>query len=333
MILNVLLFSLFIPTIRADAPSYVPEQCDGFIQLQYDILNFDRYDEYYNEQTTLTLAQTGTYQGPDKIEEYVRFATISSPYVAEKYNYNMTNTMSGFDSIDGVCTFLIYSTQGTRFDDNLTKGGLISYGAIQKIYYSIPQNKVTIIHGYYSEAYISAYFGSLDTDENLEYICDVLTGPSCVDELNGNLSANECKKEIYKLPMLDDGGYTDTNNRGCRALHAVFAEDNPSHCAHISLVPVEDVDGKIKCQESEGIMPLDMFSEDEILALEQMCLSDKQIGSASCVNVSDQVVETPPPTASPSKVKNPKPKKKKKGKKKPKKSKKKKNKKKKKKSV
>ena len=49
--------------------------------------------------------------------------------------------------------------------------------------------------------------------------------------------------------------------------------------------------------------------------------------------VSDQVVETPPPTASPSKVKNPKPKKKKKGKKKPKKSKNKKKKKKKKKSV
>jgi len=292
IILNVLIFSYLISTIRADTPSYTPEQCDGFIQLQVDILNYDRYDEYFNEESTMTLAQSGTYQGPDQIEEYVRFADTSSPYINERYNYNMTYDISGFDPIDGVCTFLIYSTNGIRFNDNLTKGGLINRGVIQKLYYSIPQNKVTTIYIYYTEAYLYAFFGLLDTDKNLQYICDILTGPSCADvnELDGNLSTKKCmKKKLESFQCQKVGAYVDSNTRGCRALHAVFAEDNPTHCAHISLAPVEDVNGKIKCQESEGILPSDLFSEDEILSLEQMCLNDKQIGSASCVKISDQL--------------------------------------------
>ena len=50
----------------------------GFVQLKFDIFNYDAYNTYFDESSTLTLAQTGTYTGPDGIKEYVYFADENS---------------------------------------------------------------------------------------------------------------------------------------------------------------------------------------------------------------------------------------------------------------
>ena len=50
----------------------------AFLQLEFDIFNYAAYKTYFDASSTLTLAQTGTYTGPDAIQEYVYFADENS---------------------------------------------------------------------------------------------------------------------------------------------------------------------------------------------------------------------------------------------------------------
>merc|ERR1711904_530570 len=105
-----------------------------------------------------------------------------------------------------------------------------------------------------------------------EYVCDVFTGPSCqhVNEAGDNITKEECVAAVSDLPIAEgELMHVDSNTAGCRALHAVFAESNPSHCAHLSLTPHEDLMGKIKCQTSAGMHPAELFDQEEIDAFHQ----------------------------------------------------------------
>lgn len=60
-----------------------PQVClIGFQGLQFELFGFDNYPNYFREDSFIQLSQAGTYIGPDAIEEYVRFATSTSPFIA-----------------------------------------------------------------------------------------------------------------------------------------------------------------------------------------------------------------------------------------------------------
>jgi len=46
-----------------------------FASLKFDIFDFQRYNKYFRNTSTITLAAAGTYEGSEEIEEYIRFAT------------------------------------------------------------------------------------------------------------------------------------------------------------------------------------------------------------------------------------------------------------------
>ena len=51
------------PAVADDAPSLTPAQlCGaGFVQLQFNIFNYDAYNTYFDESSIVELAQTGVY--------------------------------------------------------------------------------------------------------------------------------------------------------------------------------------------------------------------------------------------------------------------------------
>ena len=74
--------------------------------------------------------------------------------------------------------------------------------------------------------------------------------------------------------------YLNSDTQGCRALHAVFARTNPTHCTHISLFPLEDENGKTKCQKSEALQPTALFTQDDLAQFRSCCNS--AFGTDSC---------------------------------------------------
>ena len=285
------LWSSVTVTVTSAEEEYTTAQCAKFGLLGFDIFAYDRYESFFNEDSTVTLAQSGTYKGPKNIEEYVRFADATSPLIASAKDLGDAGIFpSGFDPVEGTCKFTVYKAQSTTLSNDLsTNGDTINLLALRSVVYSIPKNIITVVRVYYTFKFLEAFFTRVATAPVFNFICDTLTGPSCVEVLPGDPDSfptkKQCVKRLSELPIFEGtDGYFDSNNQGCRIVHAVFAATNSDHCAHISLDPAEDSKGNIKCQVSENVAVMDLFTADEIAAHKQVC-ADSPYVDDDCIRV------------------------------------------------
>lgn len=58
----------------------------------------------------------------------------------------------------------------------------------------------------------------------------------------------------------------------------MFAQTNPSHCAHVSLIPAEDPKGNNKCQTSANLSPNEFFTKPEIDGLYDLLGTQSALG-------------------------------------------------------
>ena len=115
---------------------------------------------------------------------------------------------------------------------------------------------------------------------------------------NDDLSHQDCVDQLAELDITTgDNLYFDGYSQGCRALHAVFAESNTHHCAHISFAPIQDADGKVKCQESSNIQVTELFTSDELLYIDEYCLQQAELDfSPDCFVLVDDEEPNDEPT-------------------------------------
>lgn len=261
----------------------------GFQALNYNTYNYGDYDKYFDDDSLMVLAQVGSYQGADAIEEYVKYIDDTSPYIDRKMLYNVTLDPAGWNPEEGVCTFYLRVAAGVVLNEKLTTGGTYHYGVGQKVSYSMTKNKIPSVYIYYTnEGFRQVWYELYNTEGVRGFVCDVLTNPNFSDcqeinQQNNNLSKQQCLDILEDLPISEgDGTYVDGNSRSCRAIHAVFAQTNPDHCAHVSLARIADPNGKIVCQESANVSPTDYFTNEEILGLRQFCKEQTFVGSETC---------------------------------------------------
>ena len=63
-------------------PALTANECvESFLALDppLNLRSYDLYESWYDDNSSVTLAQVGTYKGVDAIKEYVQFAYDSSP--------------------------------------------------------------------------------------------------------------------------------------------------------------------------------------------------------------------------------------------------------------
>ena len=255
------------------------EPCCAYFALGYDPFNFEDYPVYFSESTTFTLAQTGTFTGPDDIEEYVRFATDSSPYIdAYEGNLGANTAFGGYDG--NTCTFIRAAADDYTFSADLIDGSEARVISMSKLKYATLENKITRVDIFYTAPWFEFFFvDKASTPEVNEFICDVMAGPCDFKVGNTNACVNKLSKS---MPITTNGTYVDGNSQGCRALHAVFAETNPTaHCAHIKFQDAEDPSGRVKCSESEGVTVDDLFSDSDFAVYNLTCTQndiDPEVG-------------------------------------------------------
>ena len=123
----------------------------------------------------------------------------------------------------------------------------------------------------------------LQTRQVDEFVCDVLLGSVCMDELGDQaeqgLTKRGCLKHLSNLPLAEDENrYVNGNSQGCRYLHAVFALTNPFHCAHVSLIPAKDPKGNYICHWSADLSPDELFTQTDIDGLYALCGTQTSLG-------------------------------------------------------
>mmetsp|Transcript_25325 Transcript_25325/g.42438 ORF Transcript_25325/g.42438 Transcript_25325/m.42438 type:complete len:263 (-) Transcript_25325:321-1109(-) len=196
------------------------------------------------------------------------FASDVSPYISSRVGVEGPQvTIGGFDTSSGDCLFNSY----VRAIFNLSPYGSsasIEYTAYVKIYYNPAANKISKLNVYYSTGFLDAFFTSIDTTLTRELVCSTMSGCSATWAGNGYTSAGECLADLATLPLASGTGtvHADGLDRSCRYLHTVFAATNPNHCNHVSFGPLADPEGHLKCQASAGVMPLSLYTTEEMAA-------------------------------------------------------------------
>jgi len=89
-------------------PSLTASECvGGFIANRFDVRKFELYDTWFDENSTVTLVQTGVYQGVDDIREYFKFSLPVSPYISAYGLLHYENSIVNFDEDKRSCKFLV----------------------------------------------------------------------------------------------------------------------------------------------------------------------------------------------------------------------------------
>jgi len=267
----------------------------GFVGLDFDYFDFEKYPTYFDDESFITLAQAGTYTGPAAMEEYVRFVSDSSPYFDVVEAGPMETKLKGIDG--DVCIFSLSAIgRYTSSDYLVDEGSAVDVASHSKIFYNAFENYIEKIHVYYEVGYLDYLFDyQLDNSNLYEFLCKTMESPCGLDIYDGGnikklcekrkkkklcekkklkkRKKNKlCEKKLKKLPTFNDGSYVDGDSFGCRALHGVFAATNPSlHCAHIAFEPFPDTNGKTKCSVTEGVVPDDLFDTDDINQFKTFC--------------------------------------------------------------
>lgn len=237
---------------------------ESLVDSEFDLIEFDRYEEWFDETTILELPEVGIYTGPSGISEYVQI-TVSKYFESDtRYIYGpdvIPLRVASKDECVVLATFGLKSNMSPEY----TRGALLERGVGAKIHYSAEPFRVSQIYVYYSYEYQDHLFRTfLDTDLVRDDICKLMEN-NCGDIYKyNNLTQQTCQEKWDALPINEEGALIDGNSKGCRIVHAAMAPLNEKHCPHISFFPVEDFYGKVKCQESGMRSPLDVFTQWEL---------------------------------------------------------------------
>ena len=230
--------------------AYNIAECATFFALGFDILDFDRYDVFFRSTSTYALAPAGTFQGPEAIEEYVKFGSSFSPYVGEFDNIHAAFDIDAtrFDATTGTCAFWYAHQSNFKMSAPAFSGLEGEVATLNLIQYKIDGDYVSHVELYFQPGWYPFGFGSaLNTDGVRKYICEVMRD-SCSTTWAANrydsTGLAKCIDDLESLPMLYPPPYFDGKGQACRFMHADFAAENSEHCPHISLIPIEDVNGK-----------------------------------------------------------------------------------------
>lgn len=238
------------------------------LDMNFDLMDLDRYDQFFRNDSIMILPQAGTYQGVESIKEYVGFTTSShSPYFSKDALADYAFEFKGYDATTGLCEANSYLRNDYVFDETRAAyAAEVGVAAMAKIYYDPVEHYVPRVNVYYAEPWLVFFFDTmLHTPTTQRFLCRDVMQHSC------GWTIDNCQDRLAALPALTDQGYADGNCVGCRALHGAFALTNPQgHCPHVSLSPTRDPNGKTKCQVSQNISVSDLFSKADLDAYWKM---------------------------------------------------------------
>ena len=130
--------------------SLTASECVGsFLALDppLNLGSFDLYETWFDDNSSMTLAQKGTYKGVDGIEEYARFMFPSSPYVATIGAFRSDFSFVSFDAEKRSCVMM--AKYHSRYQLSEMAGNeLFEYADMVKLEWRFDDQKVGYMNVY-----------------------------------------------------------------------------------------------------------------------------------------------------------------------------------------
>lgn len=241
----------------------------------FDFLDTSNYDKWYTPDSTMQLAQSGTFHGPSQMTEYVDFT--KSKYFSY-YNRVEVDTKMLTANKDQ-CVLLTAVQNKAQVKPEYSKSGegecmITTVGF--KLNYKVNMFgfgfKIHRTELFYPAKFLVKLFKDLIGGDGVtDYICNTVLRDKCnTTYLENGLDEETCKTMYNDLREVDNYGYLDDYAKGCRILHSAFAEINDKHCPHMSFKPIKDYTGSLWCQDpSGGVKAEDLFTDEDLAFIEK----------------------------------------------------------------
>lgn len=236
------------------------------VLLNIDLSDFDRFDDFFRDDSVIELAQAGTFTGVNSIREYVGFASTISPFVSSSVGLDNLIHVIGYDEDSGQCEFLAMGHTRYETTSETSVSKKFDVPVMLRLFVDFDDNYITRANVFFHEEYLKFIFGEvLAGPRTHEFVCTQILDEACND------LRSDCISELSSLPTVGTiAAEFDGNTQGCRAMHATFAANNPgTHCAHVSLTEKVDPNGKVLCQKSENIAVSSLFTKASLDIFEE----------------------------------------------------------------
>ena len=142
-------------------PALTANECvESFLALDppLNLRSYDLYESWYDDNSSVTLAQVGTYKGVDAIKEYVQFAYDSSPYIATVGRFRSEFSFVSFDAKKRSCVMM--SKYHSRFQLSEMAGNeLFEWAPMNTLEWRFDDQKVGDMNVYCAPLFIVALCG------------------------------------------------------------------------------------------------------------------------------------------------------------------------------
>ena len=240
----------------------------GFFEMQ-----FIDYENFYDDNSVMEVAQTGAYKGAEDIKEYVGFATFGvSPYIAGVPLIDYADAQYlPVSYTKEECVLAVAVVNAVVMDPKTSAGHTYAHTLGSKLNYTVIDAQTIVVNKvdfHFPVSFLLSFFSeNFNAPGTYAYFCSSVMKSRCPDiyEFNQCTTVDECIQDLKSLPFVEGSLASITGkSQGCRVLHASYAANNPNHCAHLSFSPKEDPNGQVKCQQDSGKTPEELFSSEEI---------------------------------------------------------------------
>ena len=83
----------------------------GITSSEFNLRKLDQYERWFDDKSSMTLAQTGVYKGLDAVLEYSKFIFPGSPYISTNGNLGSEFTFVSVDAEKRSCVFIVVEQQ------------------------------------------------------------------------------------------------------------------------------------------------------------------------------------------------------------------------------
>lgn len=234
-----------------------------------DLARTDSYEDWFAEDAELALPQAGkAYTGFKDSSEYIAF--IYSVFIKHFLPIAPPMMMSMLTDDSKTCYIAATSKRQISLNESYYDDGCLEFvtGYSFKFNLTADESYISVTNAsiFFPGDFFGDFFGHALHDKVSDYVCSVMEN-TCEEvwKFNNLTDQESCKEQFLALEIgHGDINWFDGNSQSCRVVHATFAEENPTHCPHISFVPMVDINGHIKCQTSAGLTPSDLFTAEQL---------------------------------------------------------------------
>jgi hypothetical protein len=124
----------------------------AILRMGFNIDDLDRYSRFFNDDSILEWAQSGSYRGPDDIKEFVKFAYPEfTPYMADKIFLSAAQvTVLGINPASKQCEYLGFIEHIYYLNPNTTNP-LVPFKStvMVKLFLDIRKSIITRVNVFY----------------------------------------------------------------------------------------------------------------------------------------------------------------------------------------